>query len=106
MSDGAEVFDHLVAVHADACIADGNGAGFFVYGNMDGEFSVRVDDIGVGQQLELEAVERVGCIRDQLAQENLAVCIEGMHQDIEKLLNFGTKLIRLRGSVHSLNPSK
>ena len=48
-------------------------------------------DIVVGEHLELDAVERVRGVRDQLAQEDLAVGVERVRQDVQELLDLGAE---------------
>ena len=51
----------------------------------------------VGEHLELDAVERIGRIGNQLAQEDLAVCIERVGQDIQQLFDLGAVFERFGG---------
>ena len=70
MCDGAEVFDQFFLRHADAVVGDRQRAGGLVGGDADlalaGEF-------GTGQRQETPFVQRVGGVRDQLAQEDLLI---------------------------------
>ena len=47
-----------------------------VEGQRDGQRCVGIDDLVVGQHLELDAVERIRRVGDQLAQKDLAVGVE------------------------------
>ena len=47
-----------------------------VHRDADRQFGVCVKHIVVGQQLELDAVERIGCIGNQLAQKDFAIGVE------------------------------
>ena len=91
MGDGAQVFDHLLGGHADAGVLDGQRVGFGVGANADGERQVWIEHVAVGEQLEIQAGEGVGSVGDQLAQEDLALGVEGMDQDIEQLAGFSLK---------------
>ena len=73
MSDRAQVFDHLIVIHADPGVRYGDRLVRFIGADADGEFSIRVKHIFVGEHLELSAVDGVGRIRDQFTQENLAI---------------------------------
>ena len=44
---------------------------------------------GVGQRLEAQLVAGVGGVRDQLAQEDLLVAVQGVDHQVQQLLDFG-----------------
>ena len=95
MGDGAEVFDHLVAGHADACIGNGQAILHLVRRNPDFERQVGITD-GLMLCLALEEtqlVQRVRGVGDELTQKNLPVGIQGVGEDIQNLTGFGTKFM-------------
>ena len=99
MGDGAQILDQLVARHTDARVGHGQRAGFCVKVDVDRQFGIRVEDVTVGQHLELDAVQRVGGVRDQLPQKDLAVGVQRIGKDVEQLLDFSTEIQRFLFSV-------
>ncbi len=89
--DGAEILDQLVAVHADAVIVDGKGAGRLVGGQDDAEFAVLAGERGLRQRRVAQAVAGVRSVRDQLAKKDLLLAIERMSDDIEEAADLGLK---------------
>ncbi len=67
------VLDHLLPVHANAGVSDGERLGRFVDGDVDGQLRVRVHHLVVGEQLELRPVEGVRGVGNQLAQKDFPV---------------------------------
>ncbi len=86
LGDGAEVVDHLVAAHADAVVAHGQGARFLVKSDADGHVRVVFEQCSVMQPLETQLVACVGSVGNQFAQENLAVGIQRMDHQVQQLL--------------------
>ena len=89
MRDGAEVFDQLLAIHADAVVGDGQRAGLVVGGDAD---LALAGELGVRQGQETPLVEGVGGIGDQLAQEDLAVGVDRVDHHVEEFFDFGLEL--------------
>ena len=89
LGDRPQVLDDLVPGHADAGILDGEQALLLIRSDVDLQIDARVEDLVVGQHLEADAVERVGGIREQFAQKDLPVFVQGMDQDIEQLPGLG-----------------
>jgi hypothetical protein len=63
---------------------------------VNGKLRRRVEHILVGHHLEAQTVEGVGSIGKQLPEEDLAVFIQGMDQDIEQLFGFCFEVKGLR----------
>ena len=76
VGDGADVGFDLLGGHADTVVADGEGAGLLVGRDLDLPGLVFADQLLVGQRLKLDAIDRIRCVRDQLAQEDLLLRIE------------------------------
>ena len=91
LGDGAQPGDDLVAVHADARVADRQGLRLFVKLNVNLQLGLGVNDIVIRQPLELEPIQGVRRIGDQLAQEDLFFGVQRVNQDIQQLLRFGLK---------------
>ena len=82
MGNRAQVLHQFFAVHTDAAVADRDGFGITVCLNANRQFAIRIDHIGLGQHLELDTVERIGCVGNQFAQKYFAVGVERMGQNI------------------------
>ena len=86
MSDGAQVAIELFGRHADARVGNGDRAGILVEGHENSQFIGRQLNIGIGQALEVELIDRIGSVGDELTQEDLAVRIDRVDHQIEELL--------------------
>ena len=93
--DGAEVAGELLLAHADAGVRDGDGAGRLVGRDANGGFAGGRER-GVGQRLEAAAIGGVGGVGHELAQEDLAVRVEGVHDEIEQAADLGAELVAFR----------
>ena len=93
MGDRAEVVLELVLGHADTVIGDRQGAGVLIDGETDQEIAVLHADGIIRQGAEIELVDRVGGVRDQLAQENLLMGIDRIDHHIQELFGFGFELL-------------
>jgi hypothetical protein len=82
---GAEVVDHLGPTHADAVIRDGQRPRLFVGRQLDLPILVVFEGGLVIERIELHLVDGVRRVRDQLAQEDLAVGIERVGDEVEQL---------------------
>ena len=89
LGNGPQVFDDLIMRHADARILDRQQAVFLIYRDLDLQLGIRVYHIPVGDHLEAQAIQRIGGVREQLAQEHLPILIQGMDEYVEKLLGLG-----------------
>ena len=92
MCNRTEVFIELVLCHTDTVIADGNGSSVFIKRKVDCQ-SVRYIDVFFDKALKGEFVKRVRSIGNELAQEDLAIGIDGVDHEIKQLLAFGLKLL-------------
>ena len=86
--DGPEVVDHLVAVHPDAVIGDGQGAVLFIKRDAHAQLAVAFVQIRVRQRAEAQLVRRIRGVGNQLTQENFFVGIQGMDHQVQKLFYF------------------
>ena len=97
VGDGAEILDQLAAGHADAVVGDRQGLRLLVGGDVDLQRQLGIVDV-LFRALEVaEFLHRVRRVRDQLAQENLAVGVEGMDDQIEQLLDLRLEGMRFEG---------
>ena len=99
--DGAEVVDQLLPVHADAVVGDGQRAGRLVAADADRQHRVLGDEFGLGDRLVTELVAGVGRVRDQLAQEDVALGVDRVHHHVEQVGDFGLEGVGL-GAVRRI----
>ena len=95
LRDRAEVLDHLRARHADAVVGDRERPGGRVGRELDLPVGVAFELVGVGERVEPHLVDRVGRVGDEFAEEDLAVGVERVRDEVEELLQFGFELERL-----------
>ena len=92
MSDGTEVLLHLLAGHADTVIGNGQCARRLIRGQMNGKIAAAQADGVVRQGLIGQLVDGIGGVGDQLAQEDLAVCIDRIDHQVQQAFRFCLKL--------------
>src|SRR6185312_12784834 len=90
--DGADVGHHLVAAHADAVVAHGDGGRLQIPDDVDVQLAVAGQESGLGDRLEAQLVAGVGGVGDQLAQEDLLVRVQRVGDQAQDLGNFGFEL--------------
>ena len=96
--DGAQVLDQVLAAHADAVVADRQQALGLVGEQADLQLRIVAQKLGLAQRLVAELVAGVGRVADQLAQEDLALLVERVDDQIEHTADIG--LERLHGLGH------
>ena len=92
MGDGSELLDDLVAAHADAVVAHGQGAGVGIQGDLNAQFRIVLQQVRLTQGLEAQPVVGVGGVGDQFAQEDLLVAVQGVHHEVQQLLHLGFEI--------------
>ncbi len=90
--DGAQVGDHVLAGHADAVVGDGQGAAGLVRHDAHLGFAGR-GEVRLGQRLEAAAVDGVGGVGDQFAQEDFTLRIQRIHHQIEQPPDLGAEFM-------------
>ena len=95
MGDCAEVLVEIFLGHADTVIGDHDGAGILIEGKTDGKGALVHLHIRVREALEAQLVDSIRCIRDELAEEDLLVRIDGIDHEIEKLLALSLELFHM-----------
>jgi len=90
VGDGADVLHQLGLGHADAVVGDGES--FRVLVSLDADFKGRVVGLGVGGGYP-QLVQRVRGVGDEFAQEDFALGVQGVDEDIEQLLDFGLEFV-------------
>ena len=101
MRDGAEVFLQLVLGHADARIAHRDSAGITVEGHMDGQFVLADLHLGIGEAFEVELVHGVGCVGDELAQEDFLIGVDRVDHEIEQLFALCLEFLHAASFLHA-----
>ena len=97
--NGAEVVDQLLPVHADTIVDHGERAGILVRRDAyPGRLAVG-GQIGRRDSLVTQFVQRVGAVRNQLAQEDIGLGINRMHHQVQKLGDLGLKRLVLGNSI-------
>src|ERR1017187_767258 len=87
--DGPEVRDRFLAAHADAVVADRQGAGLGVGVDPDGQLTVRAEQRRIRQRQEAQLVVGIGSVGDQLSQEDLPVAIQGVDHQLQEFADLG-----------------
>ena len=87
--DGPDVLDHLFARHADPVVDDGHGAGLRIEADRDPQLAVALVEGIVREGGEAQPVGGVGTVRDELAEKDLLVAVEGTDHEVEKLADLG-----------------
>lgn len=75
--------------HADAVVVDGEGFGLGVGGDFDLRLLFGFEDGGLGEAQVAQLFQGVGGVGHQLADEDLAVGVEGIDDDVQQLADFG-----------------
>ncbi len=87
--DGAQVRDQILLIHADACVGDRERAVLLVELQVDARIErKRLVDILCKRQVA-QLVERVGGVRNELAQEDLRMRVERVDDQLQQLTDFG-----------------
>ncbi len=100
--DGADVRDHLIAIHADAVVAHGNRARIRIPAHVDMQLAIASQQLGFGNRLEAQLVAGVGGVGNQLAQEDFLVRIQRMSDQVQYLGNFGFEFPGFSRCVHTV----
>jgi len=95
VGDGAEVFNEFGAGHADAVIGNGEGACGFIGGDGDFQRGGGVKDVVFRELGKAHLFHRVSSVGHELANEDLAVGVEAVDDDIEDLFDFGLEFVGL-----------
>ena len=102
LGDGAQVLFQIFLGHADTVIGDGQGAGFLIGLDMDLQVIFRNADAGVGQALEIALIAGIGCVGNQLTQEDIAVGVDGVDHQVHQFFAFGFELVHSHNKRTSL----
>ena len=92
MRDSAQVLVKLVLGHADAVVRHGDGASVLVERHADSQVVLAHFHVLVGQAAEVQLVHRVRRVGNELAQEDLAVGVDGVDHQVQQFLALGLEL--------------
>ena len=74
--DGAEIFDQLIMVHADAVVSNSNTFGFLIDRQRNAKLGARIDQIVFGERQITQFIARVRRVGNQLAQKDYFVAVK------------------------------
>jgi hypothetical protein len=97
--DGSQIVDQLLAIHADAGIADRQRSGLRIRLNADRERGAVGEQFGLGDGLVAQLVAGIGAVGDQLAQEHLGLRIDRVNHQMQELGDLGLKRAGLGNGV-------
>jgi hypothetical protein len=83
--DGADGLGDLLATHADTVVGHRHGAPLLVHADADPQVRVAFVERIVGQRLEAQLFRRVRGVRDELAEKDLLVAVQGADHQAEDL---------------------
>ncbi len=89
--DGAEVAHGLLARHADPIVGDAQRTRRLVRLDADLELGIACQQRGLADGREAQPVVGVRGVRDQLAQEDLPVAVQGVDHELQQLTDLGLK---------------
>src|SRR5205823_6382230 len=87
--DRPEIGDHLVAAHPDAVIGDGEDPCRRIVIDVDLRLEVVFEQRLVVQRFEAQLVAGIRRVRDQFAQEDLAIRVQRMDHELQELPDLG-----------------
>ena len=90
--DGPQLLDDFLTAHADAVVADGQGAGIGIQGDLYAQFRLVVQKFRLAERFEAQSVVGVGGVGNQLAEENLLVAVQGVHHQVQQLFHLGLEI--------------
>ena len=97
LGDGAQVVFHLLLGHADAVVADGEGARLLVGDHHDLEIVPVQAHLVVGEGPVGQLVDGVAGVGDDLPEEDLLVGIDGVDHQVHQPLGLGFELFLFHG---------
>ena len=90
--DDAQVVLQLLLVHADAVVPDGEGSGFLVGDQGDGEVLPPEAHLVIRQGEVAELVDGVAGVGDELPEEDLLMGVDGVDHQVQQALGFRLEL--------------
>jgi len=102
------VIDDFLPRQADAVVGHRKRPRSPIVAHTYAELRIALNERAVGQALEPQLVAGIGCVRDELAQKDLLVAVQGVDHQMQELLDFGLKTERFfrRCDGHVVDPSQ
>ena len=92
LGDGADVVDDVLPGHADAVVGHRDCPRRRVVADPDAGLGVVFEERGIAHRLEPQLVGGIRGIRDELAQEDLLVAVQGVDHQVQELRDLGLEL--------------
>ena len=89
LGDGADVVDDVLPGHADAVVGHRDRPRRRVVADPDARLGVVLEERGVAHRLEPQLVGGIRGVRDELAQEDLLVPVQGVNHQVQELRDLG-----------------
>ena len=103
--DRPDVLDQFLPGHPDAVVVHGQRARIRI--DLEGDLRLaRRRQLRAAQRLEPHLVDGIRGVRDQLAQENILVRVQGVDHEVQELADLGLKFVALCLVVHGLIMSR
>ena len=83
LGNGSQMSNCFISRQTDAIVGNGDRALRFIKGNANLQFRIVAIQGRIIQRLEPELIARIGCVRHQLAQENLLVAVQGVNHQMQ-----------------------
>src|SRR5262245_61633807 len=93
MRNRAKVLHEFAVGHADATVGKRDRIGFVISDDRNGEWGLgRLRRLPGGLE-KAKLLARIGRVGDELANENLFICVKRMNDNIEELLNLRLEMV-------------
>ena len=102
LGDGAQIGFQLLAGHADAVILDGEGTGFLVGSQPDGEVRAAQSHLFIGEGQIGQLVDGIAGVGDQFPEKNLFVGVDGVDHHVQQTFGFCFELLFCHGCFRFL----
>ncbi len=93
--DRTEIGNRLLAGQPDAVVLDRDraGRGIRVHANL--ELGLAAEQRRLCDRGKAQSVVRIGCVRDELAQENIPVTVQGVNHQFQQIPDFRLEAVSL-----------
>ena len=92
LGNDAQVLLHVRFVHADAVVPHGDGTHILIHKDLDHVVIPLVGDILVRQRQVAQLVDGIGCVGDDLPEEDLLVGVDGVDHQVQQPFGFRFEL--------------
>src|SRR4029079_15014540 len=95
MGNGSEGFDHLVPVHPNSIVLNGEALLVGIERHRDTQGRIICQEVRLCDRLVAQPLASIGCIRNQLAQEDVFFGIDSVEHQVQELGYIGRKCAAL-----------